>query len=90
VIYGTGRNGQDNPPGLYAVDQATGKQVGKVEIPTRTTAMPMTFLHNGRQYIVFATGAGMNTALVALALPPGRVVPLGAGGRAGPGSRPER
>jgi hypothetical protein len=31
--------------------------------------MPMTFLHNGRQYLVFATGAGARTALVALALP---------------------
>ncbi|HXV86830.1 MAG TPA: PQQ-binding-like beta-propeller repeat protein [Gemmatimonadales bacterium] len=69
VIYGTGRNGQDNPPGLYALDKATGKQVGKVEIPSRTTAMPMTFLHLGRQYIVFATGADRSTALVALALP---------------------
>jgi hypothetical protein len=29
----------------------------------------MTFLHQGRQYIVFATGAATNTALVALALP---------------------
>jgi quinoprotein glucose dehydrogenase len=68
VIYGTGRNGQDNPPGLYALDKATGKQVGKVQIPSRTTAMPMTFMHQGRQYIVFATGAGANTSLVALRL----------------------
>jgi hypothetical protein len=29
----------------------------------------MTFLHQGRQYIVFATGAGASTALVALTLP---------------------
>ena len=69
VIYGTGRNGQDDPPGLFAVDKATGKQVGKVAIPSRTTAMPMTFMHQGRQYIVFATGAGANTSLVALTLP---------------------
>jgi len=51
------------------VDKATGKQVGKVAIPSRTTAMPMTFMHQGRQYIVFATGAGANTSLVALTLP---------------------
>ncbi|HEX9582197.1 MAG TPA: hypothetical protein VF970_13930, partial [Gemmatimonadales bacterium] len=69
VIHGTGRNGQDNPPGLYALDKATGKQVGKVQIPSRTTAMPMTFMHQGRQYIVFATGAGANTSLLALSLP---------------------
>jgi hypothetical protein len=29
----------------------------------------MTFLHQGKQYIVFATGAGDQTKLVALALP---------------------
>jgi quinoprotein glucose dehydrogenase len=71
VIYGTGRSGgvPDATPMLYAVDKATGKQVGAVEIPSRTTAVPMTFLHQGKQYIVFATGAGENTSLVALRLP---------------------
>jgi quinoprotein glucose dehydrogenase len=71
VIYGTGRSGgpPNTPPQLYAVDKATGRQVGAVTIPSRTTAVPMTFLHRGRQYIVFATGAGKNTSLVALALP---------------------
>ena len=53
---------------LYAVDKATGKQVGAVEIPSKTTAVPMTFMHQGKQYIVFATGAG-ETSLVALRLP---------------------
>jgi hypothetical protein len=71
VIYGGGRNGSvpGKGPELYALDKATGKQVGAVKIPARTTAVPMTFLHQGRQYIVFAIGAGANTSLVALALP---------------------
>jgi quinoprotein glucose dehydrogenase len=71
LIYGTGRSGgvPGAPPRLYAVDKATGRQVGAVAIPSRTTAMPMTYLHRGRQYIVFATGAGASTSLVALALP---------------------
>jgi quinoprotein glucose dehydrogenase len=71
VIYGTGRSGgPPRPPyHLYAVDKATGKEVGQVQIPAKTTAVPMTFMHQGRQYIVFATGAGSNTALVALTLP---------------------
>jgi quinoprotein glucose dehydrogenase len=74
LIYGTGRSGgvPEAPPRLYALDKATGKAVGAVAIPSRTTAMPMTFRHRGRQYIVFATGAGASTALVALALPPRR------------------
>ncbi|HSC28600.1 MAG TPA: PQQ-binding-like beta-propeller repeat protein, partial [Vicinamibacterales bacterium] len=74
VIYGTGRSG--GPPGgeprLFAVDKASGKQVGVVKIPARTSAVPMTFLHKGRQYIVFATGGGANTSLVALTLPKAR------------------
>jgi quinoprotein glucose dehydrogenase len=74
VIYGTGRSG--GPPGgeprLFAVEKATGKQVGAVAIPSKTSAVPMTFLHKGKQYIVFATGGGANTSLVALTLPSGR------------------
>ncbi len=54
---------------LYAFDKATGKQVGAVTIPGSTSAVPMTFLYNGKQYIVFATGAGESTKLVALKLP---------------------
>jgi quinoprotein glucose dehydrogenase len=71
VIYGTGRNGgvPDATPMIYAVDKRTGRQVGAVEIPSRTTALPMTYSHQGKQYIVFATGAGSNTSLVALRLP---------------------
>ena len=56
-------------PKLYAFDKATGKEVGAVPIPSVNTAVPMTFLHQGRQYIVFATGQGEHTGLVALALP---------------------
>ena len=54
---------------LFAVDKASGKQVGAVKIPSRTSAVPMTFMHQGRQYIVFATGQEDSTALIALKLP---------------------
>jgi quinoprotein glucose dehydrogenase len=71
LIYGTGRSGgvPNAPTQIFAVDKATGKQVGAVESPSRTSAVPMTFMHKGKQYIVFATGAGSNTSLVALRLP---------------------
>ena len=71
VIYGTGRQGgaPNATPQLFAVDKATGRQVGAVDIPSRTTAVPMTFMHKGKQYVVFATGAGSETSLVALRLP---------------------
>jgi quinoprotein glucose dehydrogenase len=70
VIYGTGRSGglPGEPPKLYALDKNTGKQVAAVQIPAKTTAVPMTFLHKGQQYIVFATGAEENTSLVAMKL----------------------
>jgi glucose dehydrogenase len=70
VIYGTGWSADRSlTPQLYAVDKATGKQVGAVKIPSRTSAVPMTFMHAGKQYIVFATGQGSSTSLVALSLP---------------------
>jgi quinoprotein glucose dehydrogenase len=71
VVYGTGRSGGSRgaPPQIFAVDKATGKQAGSVQIPSKTTAVPMTFMHQGKQYIVFATGSNENTALIALALP---------------------
>jgi outer membrane protein assembly factor BamB len=71
VIYGTGRNGgaRGAEPRLYAVDKATGKEIAALKIPSKTSAVPMTFMHKGKQYIVFATGSGANTALVAMTLP---------------------
>ncbi|MEX2180222.1 MAG: PQQ-binding-like beta-propeller repeat protein [Gemmatimonadaceae bacterium] len=72
MIHGTGRSGGvggNAQARLFALDKATGKPVGALRIPSRTTAVPMTFLHNGKQYIVFATGQGASTSLVALALP---------------------
>ncbi len=83
VVFGTGRSGgpggRQGTPMLYAVDKASGKQIGALKIPSRTSAVPMTFLHQGRQYIVFATGSGDDTSLVALALP----VSSGRSGRGG-------
>ena len=71
VIYGTGRSGgpPNAKPQLYAVDKTSGKQVAAVGIPARTSAVPMTFMHKGQQYIVFAVGSGANTSLVAMTLP---------------------
>ena len=73
---GGGRGGAGSgplpPPALYAFDKATGKLVGSVQIPQVNTAVPMTFLHQGKQYIVFASGAGDCTKLIALTLPGGQ------------------
>jgi quinoprotein glucose dehydrogenase len=74
LIFGNGRSAHQSLRGnnarLFAVDKATGKQIGAVRIPATTTAVPMTFMHDGRQYIVFATGSGgRSNNLVALRLP---------------------
>ncbi|MEX2584162.1 MAG: pyrroloquinoline quinone-dependent dehydrogenase [Gemmatimonadota bacterium] len=54
----------------YAADKATGERIGSVEIPAPTSTAPMTYLHEGKQYIVLpVAGNGLPGSLVALALP---------------------
>ena len=43
-------------PKLCAFDKATGKIVGEVALPRNVTAAPMTYMLDGKQFIVFATG----------------------------------
>jgi quinoprotein glucose dehydrogenase len=43
---------------LRAYDKATGKEVGAVFIPAPQTGSPMTYMHNGKQYIVLAVSGG--------------------------------
>ena len=58
---------------LRAYDKATGEDIpGEVNMPARQTGSPMTYMHNGKQYIVIAvTGQGANTGgeIIAYALP---------------------
>ncbi len=54
---------------FYAFDKKTGKEIWRGKIPYENTAVPMTYrTRSGRQYIVVATGAGAENALVAFAL----------------------
>jgi quinoprotein glucose dehydrogenase len=63
------------PPGgggkmFRAYDKATGNVLSEIELPGGTTGAPMTYMFNGKQYIVVATGwKDMAGELVALALP---------------------
>jgi quinoprotein glucose dehydrogenase len=58
---------------LRAYDKATGEDVpGEVNMPARQTGSPMTYMYNGKQYIVLAvTGTGANAGgeILAYALP---------------------
>ena len=47
----------DGTPHLFAVDKATGKQVGKVEVGARVRYGMMTYVHEGKQYVVLQTGS---------------------------------
>ena len=56
-------------PYLYAFDKATGEEVWRGATPYRTSGNPMTYrTPSGRQFIVIATGAGPDAALVAFTL----------------------
>lgn len=67
LFYGEGRRGD---PWFHAVSKSTGEEVGRVELPATTNTAPMTYMHEGRQYIICAVAqAGYEAELVALALP---------------------
>lgn len=57
-------------PKLCAHDKATGKVVGEVALPRNATGAPMTYMLNGRQYIVVPTGgSNLPAELIAFCLP---------------------
>jgi quinoprotein glucose dehydrogenase len=55
---------------LRAYDKATGKDAGEVFMPAPQTGSPMTYMVDGRQYVVVAIGGGAYTSeLLAFRLP---------------------
>jgi quinoprotein glucose dehydrogenase len=57
---------------LRAYDKATGQDVGAVYMPAPESGSPMTYMHNGRQYVVIAVSGGNYSAeLIAFRLPQG-------------------
>jgi quinoprotein glucose dehydrogenase len=54
---------------LRAYDKATGEEKGAVFIPIVTTGAPMTYMHQGKQYIVVALGSSNGASLAAFRLP---------------------
>jgi quinoprotein glucose dehydrogenase len=67
LFSGEGRGGD---PWFRAYDKKTGKVVAEIELPAQTNHPPMTYMHNGKQYIVMPVAApGHPAELVALALP---------------------
>jgi len=82
-----GVNGTPNPPEsgyaakylepngerklLYVFDKRTGKLLREIELDGGSAAPPMTYMHQGKQYVVLGVGAGQTAELVALSLPAG-------------------
>ncbi len=64
-----GEGGRSPKPVLRAYEKSSGAVIGEIEVPGPPTGTPMTFMENGRQYIVLATGYADQAKLVALALP---------------------
>ena len=65
--------GSGGRPIFRAYDKATGEEIWRTEIPVGPQqSLPMTYMHEGRQYIVFASGNGGTDTpaqLLAYALP---------------------
>ena len=61
----------DDGPRLIARDKATGEIVGSIDLPGGAIGTPMTYMHEGRQYIALTVG-GEIPEIVAFALPQSR------------------
>jgi quinoprotein glucose dehydrogenase len=88
LIAGEGSGGA---PILHAYDKATGAEIWQTPMPGPQTSLPMTYMHNNRQFVIIGVrgraatpdAPGFGAQLVAYALPP----PPGEGGRGGRGGR---
>jgi quinoprotein glucose dehydrogenase len=79
--------GDGTSPLLHAYDKQTGEDIAQIPMPGMQTGVPMTYVHQGRQFILVAAAAnaqsGTTAQLVAYALP----VPGGGRGAGGRGAR---
>jgi quinoprotein glucose dehydrogenase len=79
--------GDGTDPLLHAYDKETGADLAALPMPGMQTGLPMTYMHNGRQFILVSVGSanGQGPQLVAYALPQQGAAPGAAGGRGGRG-----
>jgi quinoprotein glucose dehydrogenase len=84
VFAGEGAGGQAV---FHAYDKMTGEEIWQTPLPGPQVSLPMTYMHNGRQFLVVgARGTATSGAqLVAYAFPP---PDTGRGGRGGRGGAP--
>jgi quinoprotein glucose dehydrogenase len=68
LISALSAGGTDDGPRLIARDKASGQIIGSVDLPARAIGTPMTYMHDGAQYVALTVG-GEVPELVALRLP---------------------
>jgi quinoprotein glucose dehydrogenase len=68
---------------FHAYDKATGAEIWQTALPGPQVSLPMTYMHNGRQFVVMGVRGTANSGaqLVAFAIP--QQQPAGRGGRGG-------
>ena len=55
----------DGTPHLFAVDKATGDELARVEVPAASSYGMMTYIHEGRQYVILQTGPTLTAMALA-------------------------
>jgi glucose dehydrogenase len=62
--------GSSGAPVFRALDKATGRTIAEINLPNTQLGLPMTYMHDSRQFIVVSVGgSGEPSELIALALP---------------------
>ncbi len=58
-------NASDGTPMLYAVDKKTGERLASIEVPADSNYGMMTYMHNGKQYVVLQTASKLTAMALA-------------------------
>ena len=70
LLFGRIEDRLGHDPKLVAYDKTTGKVVGEAVLPRNATGAPMTYMLNGKRFLVIPTGgANLPAELIALSLP---------------------
>jgi quinoprotein glucose dehydrogenase len=67
LLFGT--EGSGGRPLLHAYDKKTGENLAEVPMPASSSGVPMTYMYQGRQFVVLAVGGQPAGQIVAFALP---------------------
>ncbi|HUK36024.1 MAG TPA: hypothetical protein VLV86_19035, partial [Vicinamibacterales bacterium] len=78
-----GAEGSGGRPILHAYDKKTGENIAEIPIPGNQSAVPMSYMYQGRQFVVVSVAGRPAGQLVAFSLPVPSAATTGRGGRGG-------